>query len=346
MATHKVLNAVAPAEAKLGELKGFVHTVPNEAILLNTLPLQESRASSEIENIVTTDDELFRARVENKLINQPIKEVQAHADALLNGFNRVRAHKTLRSTDLLEIHQCLIGNDAGMRTQMGTVLKNDAGEIIYTPPAPSEVPALMDNLIKFINDADFSPLNPLIKMAVIHYQFESIHPFYDGNGRTGRILNLLYLVLCGRLDLPVLYLSRYIIATKSEYYRLLQAVREEEDWDAWLIYLLKGIATTATQAINLLKNINNLLHDFKHKIRENHSRHYSQDLINVLFKHPYTRIEFVQRDLNCSYRTASYKLKLLTESGFMREIRRGRSNYYMNDALVECLMNVHDEKPA
>lgn len=342
LATSAVLGVAAEAEARLGELRGYVHTVPNEAILLNTLPLQEARASSAIENIVTTEDELFRAHVDDKLANKPVKEVQAHADALLQGFQQVRKSKVLRLEDLLKIQARLIGTDAGLRTQGGTVLKNNAGETVYTPPSPERVPELMDDLVAFINNTDFSRLNPLVKMAVIHHQFESIHPFYDGNGRTGRILNLLYLVLCGRLDLPVLYLSRYIIATKTEYYRLLQAVRDEANWDEWLVYMLSGISTTATQTTQLLRDINRLLRRFKLEIRRDHKGHYSQDLINALFKHPYTKIGFLAKDLQCSYLTARTKLKILTAAGFVSEFQGGRNNYYINDALVGVLMSMHE----
>lgn len=342
LVTPTVLRLAAEAEAKLGELRGYVHIVPNEAILLSTLPFQEARASSEIENIVTTADDLFRARVNDEPADQNVKEVQAHADALLYGWKHVRNSKILRLDDLLNIQKRLIGNNAGLRTQLGTTVKNNmTGETVYIPPAPEQLPELMSDLVAFINDANFSHLNPLVKMAVIHHQFESIHPFYDGNGRTGRILNQLYLVLHEKLDLPVLYLSRYIIATKPEYYRLLQTVRDENAWGEWLHYILNGITETATQTIHLIRQINELLLDLKHRIRTKYPRHYSQDLINALFKYPYTKIGFLQTDLACSYHTARTKLKILTKAGFLKEIQAGRDNYYLNHELLELLMGVH-----
>lgn len=335
--TQTVLKATAKAEAKLGELKGFVHTIPNESILLNTLPLQEAKASSEIENIVTTDDELFRSHVDDS-VNGSAKEVRAHADALLHGFEIVKETRMLRLADILAIQCLLIRNDAGLRTQEGTVLKNGAGEVIYRPPPPRELPELMGNLINFINDDSLSPLNPLVKMAVIHHQFESIHPFYDGNGRTGRILNLLYLALAGKMDLPILYLSRYIIANKAEYYRLLQAVRDEQNWEQWLLYMLEGVAQTSEQTINLIRQITQLMGRYKIQIRSNH-KFYSQDLVNNLFKHPYTRIDFLMADLRCSRPTASKYLDQLTNDNLLQKIRAGGQNYYVNHSLVDCLLN-------
>lgn len=201
----------------------------------------------------------------------------------------------------------------------------------------------MANLIDFINDESMSTLNPLVKMAVIHYQFESIHPFYDGNGRTGRVLNLLYLALQSKLNLPVLYLSRYIISTKSEYYRLLQAVREHDVWEEWILYILKGITVIAKQSIELIYKIKKLVADFKHKIRKQFPKMYSQDLINALFKHPYTKIDFLSRDLQCHRDTATKYLKRLVIAGFLDEVRLGRSNYYRNAQLVECLMSMSDQ---
>lgn len=338
--TIPVLKAATNAEAALGELKGVVQVIPNQTVLLNTLPLQESRASSEIENIVTTDDELFRSNVDNS-INGPTKEVRAHANALLEGFEIVKETKMLRLQDLLTVQKRLIGNDAGLRTQAGTVLKNSSGKIVYTPPPPENLPDLMTNLINFINDDSMSPINPLVKMAVIHHQFESIHPFYDGNGRTGRILNLLYLVLVGKMDLPVLYLSRYIIANKTDYYRLLQAVRDANSWEEWLCYMLDGITETAMQTVRLIEEITRLMQKYKRDIRAQQPNIYSQDLVNTLFRHPYTKIDYVARDLECHRQTATKYLDALVEEKLMEKMHIGRSNYYVNAELVACLMNVH-----
>ena len=338
--TVAVLKATSRAAAALGELKGAIHSIPNKAVLLNTLPLQEAKASSEIENIVTTEDELFRSHID-KTVNGPAKEVRAHAKALLLGFELLEKKKMLRLDDILKIHIALAGNDAGLRRQSGTVLKNSVGETVYTPPPPEDVPSLMDNLITFINDSGQSSLDSLVKMAVIHHQFESIHPFYDGNGRTGRILNLLYLALAKRLDLPVLYLSRYIIASKGDYYRLLQAVRDEGSWEEWLCYMLNGITTTAKQTITLVEVINELMQRYKDKLRKQLPALCSQDLVDTLFKHPYTKIKYVATDLNCHRQTATNYLDKLSEHGLLEKVRHGRSNYYINTQLVSCLMNIH-----
>lgn len=338
--TRKVLKVAAFAESRLGELKGLVKTIPNEGILLNTLLLQEAKDSAEIENIVTTSDDLFQSQIDSK-INGPTKEVRAHEDALIRGFKIVRKQKMLKLGDITFLHEILIRNNAGIRKLPGTALKNSAGDIIYTPPPPDQVPDLMSELMEFINDTDSSDLNPLVKMAIIHHQFESIHPFYDGNGRMGRIINLLYLVLAGRLDLPVLYMSHYIITNKAQYYKLLQAVREEGAWEAWLLYMMECISETAKTTIACVNAINELLQRYKHEIREKHPRHYSQDLINNLFKHPYTTVAFLKKDLNCVYDTAHKKLELLANDGYVRKISPGRNSYYINEALVDCLINIH-----
>ena len=222
----------------------------------------------------------------------------------------------------------------------GTTLKDAAGQVIYTPPQkPTEIVALMSDLERFINDAALFDVDPLIKMALIHHQFESIHPFYDGNGRTGRIINVLYLVKEGLLDIPVLYLSSYIVRTKADYYRLLQAVRVEDCWEDWVLYMLEAIEQTATLAIGTIQAIKVALQDYKHRIRAEY-KFYSQDLINNLFTHPYTKIEFVQRDLQVSRITATKYLDALAEGGFLQKQKMGRGNYYVNIALNSILMGM------
>lgn len=203
-----------------------------------------------------------------------------------------------------------------------------------------EVLNLMANLEKFINDNGFSDLDPLVKMSIIHYQFESIHPFYDGNGRTGRIINILYLVLQGLLDLPVLYLSRYITQNKQEYYSVLQSVRDTEDWESMILYLLKGVEITAQQTIGLITNIKNLMQHTKNRLRTELPKIYSQDLINNLFKNPYTKIEFLQKDLNVSRQTASNYLDEIVKLGILEKIKMGKTNYYINPSLIDALANV------
>ena len=223
---------------------------------------------------------------------------------------------------------------------MGTTLKNAIGQVIYTPPQePTEIIALMSDLEQFINNAELFDVDPLIKMALIHHQFESIHPFYDGNGRTGRIINVLYLVKEGLLDSPILYLSSYIVRTKADYYSLLQSVRVEDRWEDWVLYMLEGIEQTAALAIETIQAIKVALQDYKHRIRADY-KFYSQDLINNLFTHPYTKIEFVQRDLQVSRITATKYLEALTEGGFLKKQKMGRGNYYINIALNSILVDL------
>lgn len=337
--TAKVLKQLAQSHRFLAELKGTSKTIPNESILINTLTLQEAKDSSEIENIVTTHDDLYK---ENILIhtNPATKEVYNYAQGLKLGFEIVRKEKLLTNKHILTIQKELLENNAGFRTQGGTKLINSQGQTVYNPPQTKEaVLDLMANLEKFINDVDFSDLDPLIKMAIIHYQFESIHPFYDGNGRTGRIINILYLVLQGLLDIPILYLSRYITQNKAEYYQVLQGVRNDNNWEAMIIYFLKSVEVTAIETIDLITNINNLMQDYKTDIQTKLPKIYSQDLINNLFRNPYTKIEFLEQELKVSYLTARKYLDVLAENGFVEKTKVGKTNYYINSALIKVLMN-------
>ena len=238
---------------------------------------------------------------------------------------------------MVEIQSELERTNAGFRKLPGTALKDGAGRTVYTPPQdPAEIVALMRGLERFINEADLFEVDPLIKMALIHHRFESIHPFYDGNGRTGRILNVLYLVKEGLLDIPVLSLSSHIVRTKADYYRLLQTVREDDTWEAWVLYLLDAVEQTAGQTIQTIQAIKAALADYKHRIRAGY-KFYSQDLINNLFTHPYTKIDFVQRDLQVSRLTATKYLEALVAGGFLQKQKLGRGNYYINQALAPIL---------
>lgn len=338
--TLKVLKQLAQSHRYLAELKGTSKTIPNESILINTLTLQEAKDSSEIENIVTTHDDLYK---ENILIhtNPATKEVYNYAQGLKLGFEIVRKQKLLTNKHILTIQKELLENNAGFRTQGGTKLINSQGQTVYTPPqTKEEVLDLMANLEKFINDAEFSDLDPLVKMAIIHYQFESIHPFYDGNGRTGRIINILYLVLQDLLDLPILYLSRYITQNKAEYYQVLQGVRNENDWETMILYFLKGIEQTAKQTIDLITNIKNLMQNYKDKLKVELPKIYSQDLLNILFENPYTKIEVLEKELRINKRTAQNYLDKIAELGFLEKTKIGKSNYYMNNQLIEVLINI------
>ena len=336
--TIEVLRQLSKSHRHLAELKGIVKTIPNEEILINTLSLQEAKSSSEIENIVTTHDDLYKQNIMIETQNPASKEVVNYAKGLKMGFYIVRNEKLLLNKDIIKIQEQLEQNKAGFRTQAGTKLVNAQKEVVYTPlQDKDEILNLMANLEKFINDPDFSPLDPLTKMAIIHYQFESIHPFYDGNGRTGRIINILYLVLQNLLDLPVLYLSRYIIQNKTDYYKALQGVRTNNDWQTLILYLLKGIEITAIETIELVEEIKALMQQTKQRLRSELPKIYSQDLLNNLFKNPYTKIEFLEKDLNISKRTAQNYLDMISSIGLLDKIKVGKSNYYTNENLIKVL---------
>lgn len=336
--TPAILKKVASSSRKLAELKGVAKTIPNQGILINTLGLQEAKASSEIENIVTTHDALFKGdALEQDHADPATKEVLRYRQALRLGFEAVREQGLIANRQILAIQEELEHNRAGFRRLPGTELRTEAGRTIYTPPQdPDEIIRLMAELERFINDDELFPSDPLIKMALIHHQFESIHPFYDGNGRTGRIINVLYLVKTGLLDIPLLYLSSYIVQNKAEYYRLLQAVRDTDDWEDWVMYMLDAVEQTAAQAINTIQAISAALIDYKHRIRDQF-RFYSQDLINSLFQHPYTKIAFLMRDLQVSRITATKYLDDLAQAGFLAKHKVGRGSYYINLALSQIL---------
>ncbi|MBN1181755.1 MAG: Fic family protein [Bacteroidales bacterium] len=334
-----VLKRLPRAHAALAELKGIASTIPNQGVLINTLGLQEAKDSSAIENIITTHDDLYKSGLNIKTIKSlGAKEVQNYIGALKVGFELVTKDGMLTNRTILKVQEILEENNAGFRKLPGTALKNSAsGETIYIPPQDTDrINQLMSNLEKFINESNINELDPLIKMAIIHFQFESIHPFYDGNGRTGRIINILYLILQNLQNLPVLYLSSYIIRTKSEYYRLLQHVRETNSWEEWILYMVDGIEQTAIETIGLIRDIKEMMLNFKNRLRDNY-KFYSQDLLNNLFKHPYTKIEFIVNDLNVSRITAANYLNKLAEDGLLRKEKLGTGNYYINEQLFELL---------
>ncbi|MBK7719848.1 MAG: Fic family protein [Simplicispira sp.] len=337
--TPAILKKLASSSRRLAELKGIAASIPNQGILINTLGLQEAKDSSEIENIVTTHDELFKDDVlPESFANPAAKEVLRYRQALRVGFEQVRASSLLTANHIIQIQGELERNNAGFRKLPGTALKDGAGRTVYTPPQdPAEIVSLMAGLERFLNDPDALAVDPLIKMALAHHQFESIHPFYDGNGRTGRIVNVLYLVKEGLLDIPVLYLSKHIVRTKADYYRLLQTVRDDDTWEDWVLYMLDAVEQTATQTLATIHAIKTALFDYKHRIRAQH-KFYSQDLINNLFTHPYTKIDFLQRDLQVSRLTATKYLDALAASGFVQKQKVGRSNYYVNQALNQILL--------
>ena len=337
--TKKVLKSLPSAHAALAELKGIASTIPNQNILINTLGLQEAKDSSAIENIITTHDDLYKSELNlDSFKSLNAKEVQNYISALKKGFELTSTSGLLTNKTILQIQEVLEDNKAGFRKLPGTALKNAAtGETIYTPPQDyNEILRLMTNLEKYINDSEMSDIDPLIKMAIIHFQFESIHPFYDGNGRTGRIINILYLINEKLQNLPILYLSSYIIKHKADYYRYLQKVRDEDLWEDWILFMIKGIEETARETIDLILKIKKLMFEYKHQLRENY-KFYSQDLLNNLFKHPYTKIEFIVNDLGVSRLTAANYLNKLAEDKILKKEKLGTGNYYINERLIELL---------
>lgn len=336
--TATILRKVASTGRQLAELKGVAASIPNQRILINTLTLQEAKDSSAIENIVTTHDELFRDSAFPEASTSPAaKEVQRYREATAAGYQLVLRHGIITTNNIIEVQSRLDPRAAGFRKVPGTALRDGAGTVVYTPPQDyATIVAMMSDLDRFINEPGLFDADPLLKMALIHHQFESIHPFYDGNGRTGRILNVLYLVMNRLLDIPVLYMSRHIVRTKADYYRLLQSVRDSDTWEEWVMYILTAVEETAREGIATVEAIRAALLDYKHRIRQ-HYRFYSQDLINNLFFHPYTKIQFVVDDLGVTRQTASNYLEALREGGFLDRHRVGRSNYYVNRALVSIL---------
>ena len=341
--TRAVLKKLAHAHRALAELKGVAASIPNQRILIDTLSLQEARDSSAIENIITSQDELYRSDIKaRQFVTVAAKEVHLYAAALRQGFERVRDSGLLLNDDIRQIQACIEENSAGFRRLPGTALKNErTGQTVYTPPQhPDEIVALMDNLEQFINDEAVLEADALVKMALVHHQFESIHPFYDGNGRTGRIINILYLVKQDLLGSPVLYLSRYINANKADYYRLLQKVRDEGAWEEWVMWMLEGIEVTSHQTTELIYGITELMQQTKHRVRAELPKIYSQDLINNLFHHPYTKIEFAMEELGVSRVTATKYLEALVTIGVLSKTRLHRDNFYLNETLFALLSNV------
>lgn len=340
--SKEVLKKVAAARGALAELKGVATSIPNEGILIDTLSLQEAKDSSAIENIITTHDELYQSDFLAKNFKSvATKEVYAYAAALKSGYDEVGRRGFLSSNQILDSQGILEENSAGFRKLPGTALKNEqTDEVVYTPPQTNaEIIEHMNNLEQFMNDETLSDLDPLVKMAIIHHQFESIHPFYDGNGRTGRIVNILYLVKEGLLQIPVLYLSRYINRNKADYYRLLQAVRTDNDWEGFVLYMLTAVEETSLLTIEQIQGIKSVMQKHKQKLRGELPKIYSQDLLNNIFRHPYTKIDFVMTDLGVSRPTATRYLDELVAIGMLHKEKLGKDNYYINKDLFDLLAN-------
>lgn len=346
--TKAVLKQLNKANRKLAELKGVAQTIPNENILISTLTLQEAKDSSSVENIVTTQDDLYRADLclKQNVQSASAKEVLNYREAIQYGFSLVRKNHILSNNVIKQIQERLEHNHAGFRKLPGIVLRRADGLEVYTPPQDgTKVEGYMDNLEEFINNEELCDFDPLVKMAIIHHQFESIHPFYDGNGRTGRIVNVLYLVTSGLLDLPILYLSRYITHNKGDYYRLIQAVRDKDgdnakEWEEWILFILIGIEETAGETIRLIKAMAEMMNRFKNVLRPLFGKTYKHELINNLFFHPYTKVEFVERDMQVQRKAATKYLGMIVEAGLLEKVRVGKSNFYINTELMRLFADI------
>lgn len=339
----KVLKKVSSANRSLAELKGLLEILPNKFLLLNTLTLREAKDSSEIENIITTNDELYKAEIKIIPDSSATKEVRNYREALNIGYKLVKEKELLTNNVIIEIQSVLEENNQGFRKTPGTIIQNTStGELVHTPPQNyDDIVTFMSNLERYIND-ELDDFDPLVRMAIVHYQFESIHPFSDGNGRTGRIINILYLILNGLLEIPVLYLSSHIIRTKNEYYRLLKNLnnnnlQEEERWEEWILYMLDGIEKTSQESLELIKKIITLMNEFETEIKEKENKIYRKELLEILFQHPYTKIEFLIENLNISRQTASNYLNKLVKIELLEKEKVWKENFYVNTKLWNIL---------
>ena len=336
--TPRILEALNEASRSLAELKGFANSIPNQHILINAITINEAKDSSEIENIVTTHDSIYKVLTESGYKDESAKEVVDYRSAIWRGYEIIKEKGFISTNVLVELQSMIEPSKTGVRKTPGTNLVNSVtGQIIYTPPqSENEIRDLLKNLEEYINDSD-DGIDPLIKMALIHYQFESIHPFYDGNGRTGRILNVLYLVLNNLLDSPILYLSNYINRNKSDYYRLFTEFRENNNYEDWIIYILKGIEETSKNTIELIKLIQREMESYKEEFMTKLPKIYSDELLDSLFYEVYTRINYIEERCGVTRQTASTHLNQLVEAGLLEYEKIGRESIYKNTRLINLL---------
>ena len=337
--TKPIMRKVASCARAVAELKGLGLTIPNQALLVDSLILQEAKDSSAIENIITTNDALFQAfTAKTGQFDSETKEVLRYREAVWAGYNALNERSVLSTNLFVKLVQIIKGHQAGVRNTPGTAIANaTTGEIIYTPPeGESVIRDKLKNLEDFIHAED--SLDPLIKLAVAHYQFEAIHPFSDGNGRTGRIINVLFLVQSGLLELPVLYLSKAIIEHKSEYYRLLRAVTEKSQWEPWILFMLSAIEETAIFTRDRIVAIRDLMFETMEKAKKNlSSRVYSKELIEIIFRQPYTKAQFLVDAGLVKRQAAAENLKALVHIGIMEQSRVGKETIYLNTGLYDLL---------
>ncbi len=332
--SDRVLKKLVLAHRYLAELKGIVNILPNKNILFSNVLLKEAKDSSAIENIITTQDSLYKHHIQLDLKHSANKEVSNYSKALAIGYQKVKKQGGISIKTILYIQSVIEPKRAGFRRIPGTVIKNMmTGQVIYKPPTPEKISKLMYQLEKFIYT---NSMDPLIKMALIHHYFESIHPFYNGNGRTGRIINILYLIQQNLLNSPVLYISKYILKHKADYYKLLQQVRKKNNWADWIVYMLEAVSITSMDTIQLIKKLDSLFKEYKKNIRTQH-KFYSHELINNIFIHPYTKVKFLEQEMKVSRATASRYLDLLARDGILEKNRLGKENYYINKRLFNLL---------
>ena len=349
--TAAILKATTRASRALAELKGRTHTIPNPTLLLNTLALQEAKLSSEIENIFTTNDELFRglsANGDDAEFSPHAKEVLHYRDALWHGMKIIRERPFLSTKLAIELVNIIKKNKAGIRNRPGTKLENPSSkEVIYTPPEGEDLlRQKMANLEKFSNDSS-SDLDPLVRVGVAHYQFEAIHPFFDGNGRTGRILIILQLIMNELLEIPILFLSRFIIEHKTQYYRSLRAVTEHREWEAWLLYMLEAIEQTARGTTQKILAIHDLLSESLEKAKRVLPKPvFSKDLVELIFEQPYCKIRFLEQRGIAKRLTATKYLRALEKAGLVVPVKRGKELIFVNHHLWRLLTDEPLPKPS
>ena len=338
--TPEIFRACIKANKALAELKGCCLRLPNPELLLNTVILQESKSSSEIENIVTTQDDLYRATLDDvgKITNPAAKEVILYREAVYKGVELFKNQGIVTINTLIKIMQTLRGSQEGIRKVCGVKIANPSTKtVIYTPPETEAiVREKLSDLEKFIND-DNTQLDSLVKMALIHYQFEAIHPFTDGNGRTGRILNIIYLIKEGLLDMPVLYLSHYIIANKSLYYKLLNNVTLHDSWAEWVIYMVNAVEETAKYTLKQIEVILKLKNETELRVKDVLQNNIYKELTDLLFAHPYIKIKVLENKGIAKRQTVSIYLKKLSAAGILNPVKLWKETYYVNTALFDLL---------
>ncbi len=337
--TKAIMRKTISAGRELAELKGVGETIQDQAILINSLMLQEAQASSEIENILTTNDALYRAfTASTTLVDPATKEVLRYREALWAGFVSLQKRPVLTTDLFIRIVRTITDSSAGIRPTPGTVIANQAtGLVVYTPPTgEARIRRLLKNLELFIHADD--GLDPLVKLALIHYQFEAIHPFIDGNGRTGRILNTLYLVVAGLLNQPVLYLSRYIIEHKNDYYRLLRKVTVAQEWEPWICFILDAVEETSLLTRRRILAIRNLMLDTMQLAKERLPAHvYSKELLELLFRQPYVKVQYLVDAGIAERKTAANYLQELEKIGILKSSKTGKEVLYLNVELFDLL---------